>query len=259
VRRHTLFLVAFIFLLIQFFPFFLGKTLFFGDNYSLMVPGKLFTAEWLKQGVLPLWNPTIFSGIPWIGDVNQSIFYPTTILFLLLSPAVALNFTIIIHELLAFFGMVILVRTWRKDLPTLIISGLLWMFSTHMMGSIHNLSTLQSVPWFPWIIWAGLNIGNKKHAPIIFGFLVAAQFAGGYPQHVLLAIGTAVLFSAVTVWKKIKLVFCSHCYYWSFSCDLVAIYRCIPSFNQNAADSCTSTSRIIEPSHAGQDILGNSF
>jgi len=205
VRRHTLFLVAFIFLLIQFFPFFLGKTLFFGDNYSLMVPGKLFTAEWLKQGVLPLWNPTIFSGIPWIGDVNQSIFYPTTILFLLLSPAVALNFTIIIHELLAFFGMVILVRTWRKDLPTLIISGLLWMFSTHMMGSIHNLSTLQSVPWFPWIIWAGLNIGNKKHAPIIFGFLVAAQFAGGYPQHVLLAIGTAVLFSAVTVWKKIKL------------------------------------------------------
>ncbi len=203
-KRHTLFLVAAFFLLLQFFPFFMGKTLFFGDNYSLMVPGKLFTVEWLKQGTLPLWNPTIFSGIPWIGDVNQSIFYPTTLLFLILSPAIALNLTIILHELLAFFGMVVLVRTWRKDLPTLIASGLLWMFSTHMMGSIHNLSTLQSVPWFPWIIWAGLNIGKKKSAPIIFGLLIAAQFAGGYPQHVLLAIGTAVLFSAVTTWKKIK-------------------------------------------------------
>jgi len=167
-----------------------------------MVPGKLFTAEWLKQGILPLWNPTIFSGIPWIGDVNQSIFYPTTLLFLILSPAVALNITIIIHELLAFFGMVVLVRTWRKDLPTLIISGLLWMFSTQMMGSIHNLSTLQSMPWFPWIIWAGLKIGGSKKAAIIFGLLVTAQFAGGYPQHVLLAIGSAIFFSAIFMWRK---------------------------------------------------------
>lgn len=172
-----------------------------------MIPGKIFTTEWLKQGVLPLWNPTIFSGIPWIGDVNQSIFYPTTLLFLLLSPAMALNLTIIIHELLAFFGMVVLVRTWRKDLPTLIVSGLLWMFSTHMLGSIHNLSILQSAPWFPWIIWAGLKIGESKKAPIIFGLLVTAQFAGGYPQHVLLAIGSAVFFSAIFMWRKESFLF----------------------------------------------------
>ncbi len=204
-KYSRLLLVAICFIAIQFFPLLLGKTLFFGDNYSLMVPGKLFTIEWIKQGVLPLWNPNIFSGIPWIGDVNQSILYPTTVLFLLFSPAVALNISIIIHELLAFFGMVFLVSRWRKDTPSLLVGGLLWMFSTHMLGSIHNLSTLQSVPWFPWIIWTGLEIGKNRRAPILFGLLVTAQFAGGYPQHILLSIGTAVLFSSIVHWKKMKL------------------------------------------------------
>lgn len=37
----------------RFFPFFFGQSLFFGDNFFLMVPGKLFTAQWLKEGVLP--------------------------------------------------------------------------------------------------------------------------------------------------------------------------------------------------------------
>lgn len=204
-KYSRLLLVAICFIAIQFFPLLLGKTLFFGDNYSLMVPGKLFTIEWIKQGVLPLWNPNIFSGIPWIGDVNQSIFYPTTVLFLLFSPAVALNISIIIHELLAFFGMVFLVSRWHKDMPSLLVGGILWMFSTHMLGSIHNLSTLQSVPWLPWIIWAGLEIGKNRRAPILFGLLVTAQFAGGYPQHILLSIGTAVLFSSIVHWKKMKL------------------------------------------------------
>ena len=67
------------FIIIRFYPFLFGKTLVFGDNYSLMVPGKIFTAQWLKQGVLPLWNPHIFSGLPWIADINQSVLYPSTL------------------------------------------------------------------------------------------------------------------------------------------------------------------------------------
>jgi len=202
VKYKQLFLLAALFLFFQFHPFLFGKTLFFGDNYSLMIPGKLFTVEWLESGVLPLWNPTIFSGIPWIGDINQSILYPTTAFFFLFSPAIALNITIVIHLFLAFFGMVLLVRRWQSDLPSMVVGGVLWMFSTHLMGSIHNLSIIQSLPWFPWIIWAGLEIGSRKRAILVFSFLVMLQLAGGYPQHVLLSIGTAVLFSAICFLRK---------------------------------------------------------
>src|SRR3989338_2846216 len=117
--RNTRFQFWALFLLIviiRFLPFFQGKTLVFGDNYSLQVPGKIFVADWLKQGVLPLWNPYIFSGLSTeMMDANHSALYPSTALFMLFSPAIALNLTIMLHLLIAYSGMYLLARTWLKD------------------------------------------------------------------------------------------------------------------------------------------------
>ncbi len=92
----------------------LGRTLFFGDNFSLLVPGKLFTAQWLSQGTIPLWNPYIFSGISWIGDISQSIFYPSTLLFWALPAGSALTWTVIFQLGIALMGMYGLAYTWTK-------------------------------------------------------------------------------------------------------------------------------------------------
>jgi len=137
---------------VRFLPFFLGKTLFFGDNYSLLVPGRIFTASWLREGILPLWNPYLFAGISWVGDINQSIIYPTTLIFLIFKAAGALNLTILIHIFITFLGMFCLTKVWTKNTWTAIIAGVMWMFSTQVTGSINNLATLHSfkrpVNWY---------------------------------------------------------------------------------------------------------------
>ncbi len=68
--------------LVIMFQFLLGKTIYFGDNYYLMLPQKIFLVEQLKQGVVPFWNPYNFSGVPFLADINHAPFYPSTLLFL---------------------------------------------------------------------------------------------------------------------------------------------------------------------------------
>ena len=91
-------------LLVAYFPLFAGRTLFWGDNFSLMMPGKIFSAHWLRQGILPLWNPYYFSGLPWLADINESLLYPNTLLFALFNPSIALNLTILSHVALALLA-----------------------------------------------------------------------------------------------------------------------------------------------------------
>ena len=140
-RRFQFWALFFFIILIRFLPFFQGKTLVFGDNYSLQVPGKIFVANWLKQGVLPLWNPYIFSGLSTeMMDANHSTLYPDTLFFVIFHPAVALNLTVITHLLIAYAGMYLLARTWLKDHSWSLVAAVLWMLSTQVTGSINNLA-----------------------------------------------------------------------------------------------------------------------
>ncbi len=190
--------VAMVVICLRFSPaVFQGKTLVFGDNYSLMVPGKIFTATWLKQGVLPLWNPLIFSGLPWLADINQSVLYFTTAFFVWFHPAVALNLTITSHWLIAFVGAYLLGRFWTKQHWLGMVAGSLWMLSTQVTGSSNNFSTLQSIVWLPLIAFFGLQLRSRWWAIAGFALTILAEFLGGYPQHVLYAIMAAVWLSII--------------------------------------------------------------
>ncbi len=230
-------LVAIAFLLLRFWPLLTGQTLLFGDNYSLMIPGKLFIAEWLRQGVVPLWNPYALGGLSLVGDVNQSLWYPSTWLFVWFSPATALNVVVLSHQLIAFVGMFGLSWYWlqimkqqdssrfagaiqsikqshQKSQPVAhtsdtihfwlaCLAGVLWMFSPQVSGAINNLATMQSIVWLPAIMWAGMWLQTAqtwRQSWLRIGVvagLLTVQLAGGYPQHVLFSGVAAVGISLV--------------------------------------------------------------
>jgi len=181
---------------IAYLPLYSGKTVFFADNFSLMVPGKIFTAQWLSQGILPLWNPLLFGGLPWIGDINQSILYPSTLLFVLFSPGLAVNLTVLLQLLISFVGVVFLAKKMGFASWQAYVAAVLWTFSPQVTGSVNNIATLQSITWLPWVVLAGLGIQNWRGA-VLFSLVIWMQLSGGYPQHVLYSILTAVV---VSVW-----------------------------------------------------------
>lgn len=178
---------------IRFAPVFAGRTLVFGDNISLLVPVKLYSAYWLKHGIIPWWNPTIFAGVPWAEDISQSFFYPSTILFAFLDPALALSVTVMLHLFFTGAGMYLLAKKLFHNEFGAILSSMLWTFSPQVTYTINNLSTIQSIAWFPWVVLSSVHLKSKKYGMLLFALVVGGQFLAGYPQHVLYSILTAAL------------------------------------------------------------------
>ncbi len=191
-------------ILVHFSPMMAGRTLIFGDNYSLLVPGKVFTAYWLRHGQLPLWNPYLFSGITWIGDITQSVVYPSTLVFAVLPPAWALNVTIVGHVLFTAVGMYFLAKAWGRSTLAAVVASILWLLSTQVTGSINNLATIQSLSWLPWIIVVGQGVGRRRYAPLWLAVVVTGQFLAGYPQHVVYGLAMAGICSMYLHWQQLR-------------------------------------------------------
>jgi len=182
--------------LVAFWPFITGKTLSAGDNFSLMVPGKLYTAQSLWSGQLPLWNPYLFGGISWIGDINQSIFYPSTALFVFLHAAEALNVVVVFHVLVAFIGTYLLALKITRHSGASLVAAVVFAFSPQMAGSVNNISSLQSLSWMPWVVWASLHWKEGWRWTLVGVVVLTLHLLGGYPQHLIYTLVCAAVLSA---------------------------------------------------------------
>ncbi|TET99513.1 MAG: hypothetical protein E3J29_02630, partial [Dehalococcoidia bacterium] len=51
-----------------------------GDLVSFLWPMYRFAARSLRAGVIPLWNPYLYSGAPFVADNQSGVFYPINLL-----------------------------------------------------------------------------------------------------------------------------------------------------------------------------------
>ena len=49
-----------------------------GDLAPFLYPNYRFAAEYLHQGIIPLWNPYLYSGTPFAADIQSGLFIPST-------------------------------------------------------------------------------------------------------------------------------------------------------------------------------------
>ncbi len=76
----------------------------FRDQGDFFYPLKLYTADRLRAGEIPLWNPLSGAGEPWLANGQSGVFYPPTLLFLLHSAALAGALFLLLHFAIAAWG-----------------------------------------------------------------------------------------------------------------------------------------------------------
>jgi hypothetical protein len=84
-----------------------------GDLAPFLYPYYHFAAEHLRQGVIPLWNPHLYSGSPFAADIQTGLFYPVNLPVFLLAPGLDyrwLQYLAIFHFWLAATTMYMLLR-----------------------------------------------------------------------------------------------------------------------------------------------------
>ena len=100
------------------------------DQYNASVPFQAWSAEWLNRtGHLPLWNPEIFGGLPFVAAGSGDIFYPTWLLRLLVPATTAGNLSFFVHYILAGLFTYLLLRRLQVGWTGSVIGGLAYELS----------------------------------------------------------------------------------------------------------------------------------
>jgi len=97
----------------------------FSDQYSAGFSFHSWSVEWFKRtGHLPLWNPEIFGGMPFVGAGSGDIFYPTWLLRFFVPVTTAGNFSFFVHYVLAGLFTYLLLRRLHVGWTGSVVGGL---------------------------------------------------------------------------------------------------------------------------------------
>ena len=97
----------------------------YNDQYSSGYAYRAWAAEWWKKlGNVPLWNPEIFGGMPFVAGMSGDLLYPTAWLRLVLPTHVAMNLGFVIHYVLAGLFTYWFLRRWRVSWTGAVAGGL---------------------------------------------------------------------------------------------------------------------------------------
>jgi hypothetical protein len=83
----------------------------FRDQGDFFYPLKLHTADRMRAGEIPLWNPLSGTGEPWLANGQSGVFYPPSLVFLIPSAALAAGLFLMLHFAIAVWGA----RRFLKD------------------------------------------------------------------------------------------------------------------------------------------------
>lgn len=153
-----------------------------GDLVSFLFPIYRFAAASLSSGDLPLWNPHLYVGAPFLADMQTGLFYPPNLLLFLLSPNFAykaLEWMAVLHIYLAGLFMYLCLRYLEPGRPLRMTAALLgavaYMFSDMFAVHFGNLNLIAVAAWLPLIFllfWRALRmrrLGLAAGAGVAFG------------------------------------------------------------------------------------------
>ncbi|MEZ4709736.1 MAG: hypothetical protein R3A44_21185 [Caldilineaceae bacterium] len=131
-----------------------------GDLVSFLFPTYRFAAAQFQQGLLPLWNPYLYGGAPFISDVQAGFLYPPNLLLFWLNPY--FDYTWMqtlaqLHIYWAALGMYVLLRAlpwgaWRPSRPAAFLGALAFALSDPLLTHLGNLNLIAVLSWLPWVL-----------------------------------------------------------------------------------------------------------
>ena len=181
------FICFFVFLLIVFaffHKFIVGNYIFaYKDLSRYFYPLRYLMAEQVRVGVMPLWNPFLYCGYPFLATLQIGFFYPLTIIYYFLSFDFAFNLYIIVHYYLAALFFYSMMRHFKASSAAAFISSVVFAFSGYLLSVSNMNTTLCAVVWLPLVIMFYDKLINRFSLMrlFLFSLFLVFTFLGGEP------------------------------------------------------------------------------
>jgi hypothetical protein len=169
--------------------FLFGETFFYRDLYQHFVPTKKLFTEIIKSGQLPLWNPYLHGGQPFLAEINFSVLYPSNVLYLILPFYTAFNINIIGHVMFAAAGAYCLARFTGMSAYGSLFCGVIFAFCGYSLSQVNLLSRLLAYPYIPWLclFWHRFLLEKQFKWFFICALFATFQIFAGTPEWTLVA------------------------------------------------------------------------
>jgi hypothetical protein len=190
-----------------------------GDLVSFLWPQYAFASEALRGGSIPLWNPQLYSGAPFLADNQSGVLYPINLLTFLFFPNLTypvMEGLVVFHVWLAGAAMYGALRLWPplnpphetggkqagvNPLPAL-LGAIAFMFNDVLITHIGNLNLIAVAAWLPLVLALYARGLSKRRVSWIIGSAVvfAVALLAGHAQMTAI---TLVGMMVVAVWQII--------------------------------------------------------
>jgi hypothetical protein len=184
-----------------------------GDLVSFLYPTYRFAAHTLATGSLPLWNPTLYGGAPFISDIQAGFLYPPNLILFLLNPEFPytwMQWLAMGHLWWAGLGIYVLVRVLGFSRPAALLAGTAFAFGDPLLIHLGNLNLIAVLAWIGWVLAAyhlALSRRSLRWAAVAALLFATANYAGHAQSsyYLGLAVGIYTIFWAAEKWMNEEL------------------------------------------------------
>lgn len=173
------------------------------DGVIFNVPLRVAAANLLHAGNLPLWNPSIFCGMPLFAAAQAGVLFPLNWFYLLFSAPVATNLMMLSSYMVAALGAYLFARRSGSSVAGAALTSLIWQGSGFLIGQIGHTNTLHTAAMLPWLLWAidGYGENGKRSRGLLLAVLVAVQVFAGHQQTLVYSLLVATAYALVR-WRE---------------------------------------------------------
>ncbi len=169
---------------------------------------KQHIVETLARGDIPLWNPQVFTGIPFFAGGQASTLYPLNVLFYVLPLELAYGWFTALQVAIAGASMYVLGRVLKLRIMASLFGAVVYMFSGFLIVSVVFTMFLAAVPWLPlllavieYIVRKQEEKGVRSFRPIPYvavgSVVIGIVVLAGHPELIYYTLLVAGAYSAV--------------------------------------------------------------
>ena len=174
-----------------------------GDAFLYFYPYWTAASEAIRAGRIPLWNPEIFMGAPFLANSQIGFFYPLNWpLWLWLPAPYAVSATLVIHLVIAGWGAYLAGRrVWGMGQVPAGIAGILFALGGYIPAQVEHVNQVQVMAWLPWYFVALQPRLSFRHRLAGVTVLFALQLTAGHTQTTFITgVGVGVWLAARHLW-----------------------------------------------------------
>lgn len=130
-------------------PLFGKETFYFRDLLLNIFPSKQFLVDLINSGQLPLWNPYLHGGRPYLGTITNFTLHPSNLLYFFLPLVRAFNLNIVLHLIACAGSAYIFSRVIGLTPISSFITGIVYGFCGSTLSIMIMFGVFLALPYLP--------------------------------------------------------------------------------------------------------------